>query len=1255
MYVPPSGDSVSAVLVSGYVVPSGNDVSSAPSSTLVLTPEGIEGFVSGDALVSNASRSVFPEPSAAPDLGNPFVRFTQHSITPCSVPKYFGHQPLHDILSDLTRYAIGGARADVLGQVPGPQIDFANAARRVYAAGINSFAVGHAHNVENAACAVVVPCFAALSAGSPTIYNRRAFVTQTGFTASRAGTAFVSGGVKTVKLSGITALSLPSPVVINTTADQTTKPSSIAAPALAGPVVSPRMLYPTGWLGAMGYPRVQFPPHPSGFSTEAYGTPVVEFKTKWVMPAGIGWAEAAGFPRAFDPKQTVYPAPVIQSAVFGDTAIVNRSLIVRVAGFDSLETSAWALLANTRRYLVGEGLASAEFGGLAIANKSPSIAPLGVAPIAPSGVGIGHSVRTITASLGDGLRFGSPKLTKTPSLSPAGIAGALGAATIWPRVRTLEAAGGGMQKFGAASVWFRYRYLTPASFAVSGYGNPKVELGIRTLTTSGAAQSSHGTPMVANADRAIAPKSIYEEFAAKYMVGGLRFLNPVGFDAARFGSRVLPEIQPAYPLGFAGSYGQAGILNHRKIVSPSGITTGVQPADRWGTAHAWNRRQIVTLFYDVDSALNPPAWPQWTKIENRTRVVRTSGVQTSRIGTQQIDNGARPLLPAGIDAPATGAYEKPGLVAFRIRPLPLEGIDAPYLSTWASLRNSAAVLAPSGKDAALFGLAALENTRRIFDRIGRIESGVCGYPMIADRIRTLTFESRYGIAPPSIALPGVKLYTRYVEGSGIAGFDASGIGNASLSIHWTLITPRWTLQHFFGEPKVHNVTPEIVTKGRAADEFGTTFVRLEWRPVASTAGYMTLFGKPKISDWKQRASVTGNNALAFGDKLTVVKTGAPPYSTQIICLEAAPDSTGNVAEGDGIPPPWNEHKEQTGRPVINQQVIYALEESVQTKFGTATVRANSIRVEPGYAEISIGTPGVSLKVRTLVVAKFPDGAVFLPEKPRLSPHTIYAVVEAPQQAIINHPVHNLHYVDGYYRAPGARFGAPEVTLQNRVIKGYYADTPGMKALYGTPTVQLKRHYILPTGFSMFRFGWHSIPGTQTVEQYDSMRTSLYGTPAVEHVVPPGPRTVKAQGVTSQTFGASQIDLFRRTIKATGYVATKMGLPAPPGNPYQWQGLRVGPLMPTIPKGSAMEVFGTPWISLRVRGVSAEGFDAFVSEYQLEAFDQRMRVTRQTIARPFDTLAPEGFDASAVGAPDFRPGTQYIRPDGDSDQFRKGGF
>ncbi|MCK1106366.1 hypothetical protein, partial [Pseudomonas aeruginosa] len=100
-----------------------------------------------------------------------------------------------------------------------------------------------------------------------------------------------------------------------------------------------------------------------------------------------------------------------------------------------------------------------------------------------------------------------------------------------------------------------------------------------------------------------------------------------------------------------------------------------------------------------------------------------------------------------------------------------------------------------------------------------------------------------------------------------------------------------------------------------------------------------------------------------------------------------------------------------------------------------------------------------------------------------------------------------------------------------------------------------------------------------------------------------------------------------------------------------------PPMPTIPSGTDTSVFGTAWVSLRVRGVEPDGWESFICEYDPSHFADRMRV-RNVFIPPgpnAQSVAPVGLDSVDVGVPNVRPGVHYIRPDGNADQYRKGAF
>lgn len=1111
--------------------------------------------------------------------------------------------------------------------------------------------------IYNTARQVRVNGFVATGYGRPTIWNWQQFRNMQGFNAALYGRPYLQGGVKYVTPGGPSLAAYGRPTVINTTADQFVSLSGrgIASPGIGIPDVSPRSLFPFGIHGSgYGTALVQRTPAPYGFDTMVFGRPSIEYWTKYLHAAGIAPQEP-GFPRVYDPTQKVFPSSVIRSTVFGDVSIINQSRFIRVLGEDYSHVSDWAQVESNRRYLYTPGFIATAFGANEIRNRWPTVAPVGFDALRPpSGTetGIGYSLRYLRPSGIYRTAYGRPVVTKTPEITPKGFAGESGTPTVWFRVRNIDAHGHDLSRIPDPTIWFRYRHVGAQSFASDRYGTPKLEHSIRTLETRGSAFMALGQPRLEARNRTLSPEGIYEDFASGHMIGTDRWLNPVGFVATRFGSRIIPEIQDVYPQGFTGLYGLPTIWNNtQQVVPPGFITVGQQPADRWGAARIFNSVQYVSMFYDPDSHLNPPSWPLWTSIENRNKVLRSTGSAMARVGIPQIDNNARPLLPIGVLPPDTPEYYQAGMVAYRIRQLRLEGMEPPYLSTWGVIYNDAFVAAPAGLVATAFGTAALENNRRYFPYMGGFDVSGYGYPLVADRIRTIEFEGRYSIAPPVIRLPEVKLYTRYVEPQ---GSDMFGQGWASLSIHWTIITPRWAHQDIFGWADVRNLTPELRTRGRNSEEFGDTFIRLEWRPVDAEGASTQLFGRTNIADRDRTIPVHGWFAGAMGDKLRVIRTGAPPYSTQFIWLDGTNEAGEQEKDGNGIPPPGTPQYPQVPRPMLNQHVVYVRQDSASTRYGSPRVTANSIRVEPGYWEQLVGDHLVALKIREVIAGPFPSNQVFQPAPARVTPHTIWAVMDAPAQARQNHPSRDLHYVDHDPRTNRWRkgVGSPTVTLRHRIVSQRGTNN---HTAYGRPYLHNRRSYIRPTGIRSYRFGWHVIPGPQDIIQFDASNTQLFGRPTMSRPPYIGPQTITGRGFSATQWGSNEIQLFVRTVYPQGSLMTLMGTRRQNDTPYMWQGLRVGPRVPFVVGGFANERLGVPWVSFRVRGLVAEGFDAFLSEYQLEMFAHRMRVWRVEPHKPREFVEAVGLEHSALGVPNIQPGVHFIRPDGNADQFRKGAF
>ncbi len=1313
-YVPPGPLALSRILspdgLWSYRAPAFNAVDATLEAGYVLPAPLLVNAVLSKALAGVVARTIYALPAGGWAVGTPDARLNLAFVEAAGIPAPSPPGQPRVYLSTVVLPAIHGpqfefAQPGLYGgysapsplsltatlrrygdrlEVGTPVVTERNA--RVRPVGFDGLAFDWQLQVRTAYRKISPDGFVASAAGTPTIddtaikpgglasalfglgriWNVRQYILAPGLAPAEAGTPFVGGGVKTVLLTGLDMAAIGAAKAVDPKGAQTARPSGMAAPEVPQPAVSPRIVRPFGVLGtALGTPQAQFPPRPTGWDGAAYGTPEIGPWHRTVAPDGAEGLEV-GYPVVADRARRLYLAPQLEAGIFGDAIIANRSRFVLAAGFDALAAPDWALIESNRRRLPLLGWASGAAGRPVIANAIPSIAPSGWDSLGGPAASVGYAVRTVAPAGFDRHGLGVATLTQPPSLAPAGIAGEVGTPTVWPAVRRLELAGRITEAIGAPLVGFRYRHLALAGVAAEAYGVSRVEHGRRKVEASGVAPGLLGEPWVSPGLRALAPDGFTTprpSTGAK--VGGRRFLQPDGFDAAHFGARVIPEIQAVYPEGFAGAFGAATFDTLRKIVAPAGfLTTGKEPGDRLGKPRAWNLRQYIRQDFDPESGLVPPAWPRWLQVELRNRTVGAVGFRADRAGEPAVENRASQLLPIGIAPVDPGPLYRGGLVAYRIRRLHLVGLEAPYIGQWAAVFNAARPVAPDGVAPESAGAPHVENIRRALDRIGGVPPADAGTPMVAPRVRGLVFEERYAIAPPQIELPEVKLRTRYVLPTGA---DTARMGWASLEIHWTIIAPRWTLQNLYGQPTLRKVTPEIPIFGAAMDVFGEASVRAQWRRVETRGDQAQLFGSARIADRKQAVSAAGWLSFAVGDKLTVEGGGVPPYALQTISLNIEPEEGKPQSNGYGIPPPEdkeNNNPTQLGRPNINQQVIYVHQEKPATLFGNPSLTANSIRVEPGYLDVkAFGDHCVELWVRRLVVPE----AEAPPEmpRPRVSPWTIWVTTRPPEQAVANHapPVNMLHDVDGLVRDPGAIFGSATVTLKNRSIQ-----VPGGDELsqvwalgrYGRPEVSLHRQVVTPAGIRSFRSGFHAIPGTQTLEQFEStdelqMGACQIGPPVVDDPF------VHPAGMSMHRFGEGRVELFNRTLPVQGFDAARPGQPVQDDEPYQWQGLRVGPLMPTIPEGyDAATIGADSWVSNRVREVKGEGFDAFVCEYDLIGFDLRMRVRRGAAGtggnvKPARPLVPAGFDAFQTAAPNIRPAVHYIRPDGNADQFRKGAF
>lgn len=1083
------------------------------------------------------------------------------------------------------------------------------------------------------------------------IYNLRQYVRLNGFNSNIFGTPYLIGGVKYVNANGFYSLKFSTPKVINTTANQFVYPSGVAAPSINGPLVSPRFLRASGFVSdnfgqAKVYLKTQFLLG-KGQDQSKYGTPWVSHNPRYLNVSGFESFDP-GYPRIFDKAQKILLAnsPKIVGGVFGDIAVKNTRRYINVKGESHTSFSDWSTVYSNRSFITPPGFNAALFGNAHIWNKTPSVFPGSFNASAFGSAMVADRIRKIQArgfSLLEVNRFGQAVFTKSPELNPYPFNSmAFGQPWISNFKQYIASVGAlsSLRMGDDITVWFRYRNVSAQGFGSQIVNSPRIEHGTREILVSGFNSALLGQPTTWYRVRTISPGSIYRDFETNHMVGGTQHIKPQGFVASLFGSRIIPEIQNAYGQGFNASTipETHKIELYKRWVQLKGFSTaGMADSLRYGTAQVWNRKQIIQQNYDPNDGLNPGSFGQWSSIENRNKNINAIGFNATRFGIISIVNKARQIKTQSNTYTAFGVL----MIADRIRYLRLEGIENPPISRWFIAYNAAAVISVKGQPHTLWGNPSVINTLRQYRWVGAFESLEFGKPMIDFRIRKLSIESRYGIAPKYIPIHKIELHTRYLEPQGI---ENNAFGWNELSIHWTKVTPRWTHREYFGEPRVRNVTPELKQRSINSMEFGQPALRLSFEYYPLDGFNTNVFGKPDISYRTKRIPISGFGTMALGQH-KVTKTAAPPYSLQNIVLDAVDD-----LPAFGIAPP----SQQVSYPSLKSNVIFASGFNA-SRFSDPQIQSNGILVQPGIQVLAFGTPNFGLKNRIISVPTMGDLLQITDTRPRISPHTIYAVMEAPGQAMNNHNASGLHYVnsDQGYRKPGEVFGNARIELRHRKLSAFSLNS----SVIPTPTIFLRKHYIKPVSISSFRMGWHVFMdgSPQYIDQIESSNMQAFGRPSLR-INYKGPQTIRASGFNNIVFGSRRVENFNRTVYASGFEATLMGTRRGGDTPYKPQGLWIGYPAPTIPNGFNAERFGQAWVSHRVRQVDAEGFDSYTSEMDISNFKGRLKVilAKKPSVITTQEIKPVSINQPVFGLPNAWLKVHYIRPDGNSEQFRKGG-
>lgn len=927
---------------------------------------------------------------------------------------------------------------------------------------------------------------------------------------------------------------------------------------------------------------------------------------------------------------------------------------------------------STSQALLVAGVDAGEFGATKVV---PAIRPIDLDGFGPDLLELGTPAIENTAQFvevfgAEQLEAGYPEVMNLRSdVLVHGIDSLeLGYGEIENKARVIEVYGEELCEAGEPAIFHRRRDIALEDTGIGSqeFGSQRVEFALRVIAAEGPFTEEFGAAAVGDRTFHVEPGGIEApEFETGHELGTVRVLQPDGFEATEWLTRITPDDMAIEAQGSEHAvFGGHAVALWRNFIAPGSVRLYPEPQQYFGLALAFNLRRYIVLADDDLSELRPPPWPLWTAIENRDRTLAVLGAPAPHLLGADVALSARGLAPGPMELPSWGTAHR---VEYAVRAVSPPGLDPPLLSSWASVHNDARVLRVAGWAGAAYGQASIVNTRR-YRNVQGFDSGAFGVAFVADRIRTL---APAGIVAPDAGRPEsesptVYLFTRYVWP---ALGDTSRWGVAGVESRFNILRPYWPLfRDPFGSPTARNVTPELRAYGVDATEFGTTFVRLQWRAVLPQPVAPIEFSRPLVAPRTRTVQVSAGPAGAIGSDTKAIRIGTDPPSLQTIELRKFhldPDTLEltELEQGHGF------HAALFGSTQAELAIRLARPASLGdlAVFGQTTARNMGLRTI-GFDPAGFGAVDVRLHLRQISVSSLgqqvKDGASWAAQGsfglPAVSPHTIYAVYLPSLDAQRNHPpVPKPGGYVGHWPPPpaaGETFGELEVQNQHRPVypRHDYNNPPNMM---GAPQITLVQPNIAPRGITAPPFGVHMIPTTPRVVRLDShgipepMDRSSWPKPLVQHADDaaaggPSNRLVTAKPIEAPAISKHLVEMLHRTLSLPGLSTLQMGSSRLPTERMP-QSLYVGPPFLNQMTGlDALDV-GIAWISNQIRQVEVAGFDDLRSEYDPATFAYRMRVLRgaappaSRVIQPAPFIGADGPGLPALLAID--PPDQFIIP------------
>ncbi len=812
--------------------------------------------------------------------------------------------------------------------------------------------------------------------------------------------------------------------------------------------------------------------------------------------------------------------------------------------------------------------------------------------------------------------YGTPSVINWfKNIYPGGFVATLyGRPTLYNLRQVVVASGFNAFVAGTARVENWRTIAAPSGYSATAFGVAALAGGVRQvdLAGRGIGAAALGTPRISFAINLIIPVGYAATTYGKPMMGYTRPISPAGYDAALFGAvDVHDNTQRVYATGFdAKGSGTAFLAPRvRTIVQPPMLYDG-----GFGVAEVYNKTRQIFPYSDTADTWGP-YFGNFYYVENRNKTITTYGSQAQAFGLATIENGARSLQVQGLDGELYGQ----AMVAYRIRRLYPDPLDASFLSNWASVRNAARLIKPLGYDASVLShYLEVVNTTREITRSGNFESLEFGLAYTDYRIRAVA--QRNGIEPPYVPIPAVIFRQRFVLPVGLA---AGGVGVPFVEEHFTKIAPRWVYTDQLGDAWVRNRNVSAMPYGYDQSLFGRPEVknRNTYSPIEGLS--FLAFGSPRVSDSTQTVKAVGLAALrtATGHRVQLLQPDLP--ASQYVSVP-----------GIGIPIP-----ERFGVANVHGNVLYPTG-FVGTTYGAPKVVSMGISPQGIFLtnDEQWGIPSLNA-TQWASPQSIPSPMDNDYSAARFDPYTIWCDRDAPAQAVKNHKNVRFHSIDGLLNQSfevltRPFWGTASVTLKNRRLTHRHdsGDNGGDHSRYGGPFVSLRVRTIAPEGIKAIKFGIPQLPSGVDVRVI-GYELAEYGYPSLSIYVDPRiPRSVKPAGAVMSAFGTQRVELFIRNIYPSGSVMSVVQ-----------KVLRVGPPVRAYPAAFDAALFGQAWASYRIRQVLPAGFDGAEIGYTIGGFNLRMRVYRVDQIPSLQRITPVGFAGAGGGQASIINEARVIRP------------